>query len=177
MGSPHRDPASTAAGREYPRPGDHAPRLGGVPTGHLTGREPTLSRLRAALTPVVVHVDDDAMMRRLVARILEANGYRTLGFGDGAEALDYCRRSSPALLITDIQRPGMDGATLCRMIRREPALRTMSLIILSAYGPLDLYPLPDEVGAVHISKPCDIADFLAEVRLAVATWRQNLDWH
>ena len=70
---------------------------------------------------VVLLADDDALVRNLVRRILEAAGFLLLCAADGPEALVLCRAYSQRIdvLLTDVDMPGMDGIALAQQITCE----------------------------------------------------------
>jgi DNA-binding response OmpR family regulator len=65
----------------------------------------------------VLVVDDDARMLRMMARVLELEGYRVLTASSGGAALDLFDEEDPDLLLLDVMMPGMDGYGVCRRIR------------------------------------------------------------
>ena len=74
--------------------------------------EPDASRLApAAGEETILLVEDELVVRRLVAEILESNGYTVLQAGDGPSALELLRRHTGPLdlLVTDVVMPGMSG--------------------------------------------------------------------
>jgi len=80
---------------------------------------------------LVLIVDDEPLFREIVAETLEAAGYRTLGAGDGAEAMNLLRTERPDLVLLDLTLPGVDGLTLLRFIREEPATAAVPVVIVS----------------------------------------------
>jgi two-component system cell cycle sensor histidine kinase/response regulator CckA len=80
-------------------------------------------------------VEDDASLRRLVARRLVASGYRVLEAGNGNEAIQCAEANAHAidLLLTDLVMPGMSGRETADALRAKlPALR---VLFMSGYGP------------------------------------------
>jgi DNA-binding response OmpR family regulator len=65
----------------------------------------------------VLVVDDEPVVRDVVARYLERDGYITLEAGDGEEAMRIFERERPSLVVLDVMLPGLDGLDLCRWIR------------------------------------------------------------
>lgn len=65
----------------------------------------------------VLLVDDESVVRDVVARYLERDGYETLEAADGEEAKRIFEREKPALVVLDVMLPGLDGLELCRWIR------------------------------------------------------------
>jgi CheY-like chemotaxis protein len=73
-------------------------------------------------------VEDEELVRKVVARILERAGYRVLVAGSGDEALTMCERSPTPIhaLVTDVVMPGMGGRELAvRVTERFPSLKVL----------------------------------------------------
>ena len=66
------------------------------------------------MVKTVLVVDDEPIVRDVVVRYLEREGYRTLVAGDGDAARDTIARTSPDLVVLDVMLPGTDGLELCR---------------------------------------------------------------
>ncbi|MGZ6125155.1 MAG: ATP-binding protein, partial [Myxococcales bacterium] len=79
----------------------------------------------------VLVADDNADMREYVVHIL-APRWDVETVADGAAALAAARRTRPDLILTDVMMPGLDGFGLLRELRRDPALETIPVIMLSA---------------------------------------------
>jgi CheY-like chemotaxis protein len=126
---------------------------------------------------LIVHVDDDASTRELMAVVLSVSGYPwVVSFEDGEAALHYCLRARPALVITDIARPGMDGLTLCHRLRADPALAETRLLIHSAYSASEIGLQAAAVRAGFIPKPCSLWSLVEGVQQALAgslVWRDS----
>ncbi len=69
--------------------------------------------------PTIALVDDDRNILTSVSIALEAEGYRTMTYSDGASALDGLKTSPPDLAILDIKMPRMDGMELLRRLRQK----------------------------------------------------------
>jgi two-component system cell cycle sensor histidine kinase/response regulator CckA len=98
-----------------------------------------------ALPPaVILVVDDEDTVNRLVSRYLTHLGYRVLEAGSGEEALEIVRRRRPAvdLVLSDVVMPGMDGMALaCRILARCPG---PSVILMTGQ-------LPEEIEHMNVS--------------------------
>lgn len=68
--------------------------------------------------PILI-VEDDRNIASLVEQYLQKDGFETLSAGDGDNGLALARRENPALVILDINLPGMDGWEVCRALRRD----------------------------------------------------------
>jgi two-component system cell cycle sensor histidine kinase/response regulator CckA len=86
----------------------------------------------------VVLVDDDDLVRRLVSRVLEREGYRVLAATSGEEGLELLENAPETdLLLTDVSLPGeLDGLELGRRALQERS--ELKLVCMSGYGREDL---------------------------------------
>lgn len=103
----------------------------------------------------VLMVDDDAFTRRIVRRLLAANGiHDVVEAGDGAEALARLRqREMVDLVICDVLMPVMDGITFCTLMRRDIRVRARHAPILLLTSVTDELVLQTarQVGALDIA--------------------------
>ncbi len=84
----------------------------------------------AAVTTVLV-VDDEPIVRDVVVRYLQRDGFETLVAGDGDTARALIEKTPPQLVVLDVMLPGIDGLALCRWIR---ARGDLPVIMLTARG-------------------------------------------
>ena len=77
---------------------------------------------------LIMIVDDDPNIAQLVKLYLEKDGYDTVAYGRGDEALAAFRQNPPSLMILDIMLPGMDGIRVLRQLRREGCASEIFLI-------------------------------------------------
>src|SRR6266852_4104994 len=82
----------------------------------------------------ILIVDDDAMAREILKRILEHAGYEVMTAGSGPEALRKLHDGIPHLVVVDLMMPDMDGFELCRRIKSH---LDVPIIILSAVAALE----------------------------------------
>ena len=123
--------------------------------------------LNEPLRPVVLFVEDDPAVRDSIRRALRRSGYACLIASEPRQALDLLHLRRPALVITDIRMPEMDGLSFLRTIRADPSLQELPALVLSGY----VAPgIPDQVAALSanlLRKPVDLVELLAEVRKLV----------
>lgn len=81
--------------------------------------------------PTIVVVEDDDEIRSYLVTELEST-YRVLSFNDGADALPIILREIPALVISDVMMPQMDGNTLCAKIKSNVNTNHVPVILLTA---------------------------------------------
>jgi two-component system chemotaxis response regulator CheY len=85
--------------------------------------------------PAVLIVDDDPLIRRLVATTLEdVADFELREAADGEEALLLAGRDGAALVFLDIDMPGMNGIDACRALRALPATADATIVMLTASG-------------------------------------------
>jgi chemosensory pili system protein ChpA (sensor histidine kinase/response regulator) len=81
---------------------------------------------------VVMIVDDSLTVRKVTSRLLERQGYEILIAKDGVGALELLRETIPAIMLVDIEMPQMDGFELIRIVRNNPNLQHIPIIIISS---------------------------------------------
>jgi two-component system, cell cycle response regulator DivK len=102
----------------------------------------------------ILLIDDNELNRKLVEAILQASGVRIL-FSENAErGIEIAHENKPNLILMDIRLPGMDGWTATRIIKENPDLQDIPVIVLTAaaYGEVEAKAM--EVGCAGIiTKP------------------------
>jgi two-component system KDP operon response regulator KdpE len=110
----------------------------------------------------ILVVDDEEQIRRAVGRALTARGYDVEAVADGEQALVAAERTTPDLIVLDLNLPGIDGVSVCRRIRGWSGVPILVLSVRS-----------DETDKVHaldlgaddyLTKPFGIDELLARVR-------------
>lgn len=110
--------------------------------------------------PILI-VDDDAVLRETAAQLLSDSGFSVTEAGDGDEALRSIDIEVPALVILDVQMPGVDGPEFARALRKR--LRRVPLVILT--GVADPKREADRCNAeAYLRKPFDAAELVRVVR-------------
>jgi CheY-like chemotaxis protein len=122
--------------------------------------------------PVVMVVDDDAVIRILIQDILDDVQYKVMLVADGATALTAMATVVPDVVTLDLDLPGINGAQVLELMRQNERLREVKVVIISS---LDIIPpRVKELAQAVIRKPFDI-DTLLEIiqRLAPPPERGN----
>jgi CheY-like chemotaxis protein len=114
--------------------------------------------------PILV-VEDNPNVRELLEVTLHFKGYPVVSVQNGQEALEFIAREHPALVITDILMPRLDGFALVHALRKDPRTTHIPVIFISA-----TYITPEDkafamsLGAVRfVEKPIDTEDFLLTI--------------
>lgn len=84
--------------------------------------------------PLILVVDDDVANLQLAEALLEAEGFRVRLATDAYSTFEVLKICDPAVILMDIQLPGMDGWTLTRRLKTIEAVRHIPIIALTAYG-------------------------------------------
>jgi chemosensory pili system protein ChpA (sensor histidine kinase/response regulator) len=82
--------------------------------------------------PLILVVDDSITVRRVTQRLLKREGYRVALAADGLQALEKLLEEKPALVLSDIEMPKMDGFDLARNIRGDARLRDLPIIMITS---------------------------------------------
>ena len=83
--------------------------------------------------PILI-VDDNALNLKLIRVLLTGHGYDVRAAADAEEALVVLQTFRPALILMDLQLPGMDGLELTRRLKADPARRQIVILALTAYA-------------------------------------------
>jgi len=114
--------------------------------------------------PLVLVVDDSLTVRRVTQRLLQREGYRVALAKDGLDALEQLAEERPALVLSDIEMPRMDGFDLVRNIRSDARLRDLTVIMITSRIAQKHREHAAEVGVDHyLGKPYAEDDLLALV--------------
>ena len=82
----------------------------------------------------ILIVDDNPQNLKLARVLLDSEGYETRSAIDAEEALAMLQSFAPRMILMDIQLPGMDGLTLTRRLKADPARSQIIIVALTAYA-------------------------------------------
>jgi CheY-like chemotaxis protein len=106
--------------------------------------------------PVVLVVDDNPTNLKLIAYLLQAKGYDVHTATDAERALEQVASVNPALILMDLQLPGMDGLELTRRLKADSATKQIVVIAVTAYAMKGDEERAREAGCDgYIPKPVD----------------------
>jgi two-component system KDP operon response regulator KdpE len=115
--------------------------------------------------PLVLVVDDEPAILRVVSAALEARGYRVATAENAENAIHVSATDGPAVIILDLGLPDMDGIEVCRRIRQWSET---PIIVLTAEGGDDRkVSALDEGADDYVTKPFSMPELLARVRVAL----------
>jgi putative two-component system response regulator len=131
---------------------------------------PQTDLLRAEKPAKLLVADDEPAARRLLRRILEPAGYEVIEAATGKEALSLADAQRPDLLILDITMPDVDGVTICRRIKSDPATHLTPVIHITGMTTREQRLRALAAGSDEfIAKPFDVEELLIRVRSLLRT--------
>lgn len=120
--------------------------------------------------PLIMVVDDSITVRRVTQRLLRREGYRVVLASDGLQALERLQEERPALVLSDIEMPRMDGFDLVRNIRADASLQGLPIVMITSRIAAKHREHAMALGANHyLGKPYPEEELLGLVRLYTAT--------
>jgi CheY-like chemotaxis protein len=84
------------------------------------------------MKPEALIIEDDAGQREIFSAAVQQAGYNVTCLSDGAQALEYLKQHTVALVVLDLHLPGLGGEHIARSIRSMPHLKATRLILASA---------------------------------------------
>ncbi|HTL04614.1 MAG TPA: type II/IV secretion system protein [Gemmatimonadales bacterium] len=149
-----------------------------APTLELSPAFELLDDLPPARTEVtrkgamVLLVDDEDALRRVMRDLLQRQGYTVVEARDGAQALDEVDRHAPDIVILDLNLPGVDGYSVLSQLRSRQATRQLPIIVLTAKGDEDNEVRVLELGADDfLTKPFRAKALAARLESALSRRR------
>lgn len=120
--------------------------------------------------PIVLLVDDDEDMLRLLGIRIGSEGFEVKTASNGDDALTSILQQLPDVVVTDLKMPGMDGMGLLETVQRK--YPTLPIIMITAHGTIPDAVLATKQGAVgFITKPVDKEELLAQLKEATRASR------
>jgi two-component system cell cycle response regulator DivK len=117
---------------------------------------------------LILIVEDQLLNRKLVRDVLQAKGYRTVETQTAEDGLRVALEQHPALILMDIQLPGINGIEALKRLRTDPATRAIPVIAVTASAMQQNRREILEAGFDgYQAKPINVAAFLNAVREAL----------
>jgi two-component system cell cycle response regulator DivK len=113
----------------------------------------------------VLVVEDNELNLKLFCDLLRAHDYAAEPVRDGREAVARAKSFEPDLVVMDIQLPYVSGLELIGQMKRDPKLRDVPVMAVTAYAGRDDEDRIRSAGAnAYVSKPISVMRFIEEVR-------------
>ena len=121
---------------------------------------------------LILIVEDNENNRILVRDVLQSRGYRTEETDNAEEGLRLARASQPALILMDIQLPGMNGMDALKLLRADPATREIPAMAVTASAMThDRQKIMAAGFDAYQTKPLNVREFVEAVRGILAAHR------
>ena len=118
---------------------------------------------------LILIVEDNENNRMLVRDVLQSRGYQTAETDNAEEGLRLARASQPALILMDIQLPGMNGMDALRLLRADAATRDIPVMAVTASAMThDRHKIMATGFDAYQSKPINVREFVEAVRSLLA---------
>jgi len=119
--------------------------------------------------PIILAVDDDRMVLRLIEEKLTGRGYVVKTASSGEEALKILGEITPAVLILDVMMPGISGFEVCQFVKQQKQLKDIPVIFLTSRDTPKGYKTGHDLGAVmYVAKPIKPDQILRAVQMLAA---------
>ena len=118
---------------------------------------------------LILIIEDNEKNRRLCRDVLQVKGYKTIESETAEEGLKLALDQAPALILMDIQLPGMDGITAMKQLKADPKTQAISIIAITASAMTNnRTSMLAEGFDGYQTKPISLKDFLGEVERLLA---------
>jgi CheY-like chemotaxis protein len=119
---------------------------------------------------LILIVEDNEKNRKLARDVLQAKGYQTIESETAEDGIKLALEKSPALILMDIQLPGIDGITALKQLRAEPNTAMIPVIAITASAMThNRQTLLAEGFDGYQTKPISLKDFFAEVERVLSS--------
>ncbi|MGB7949767.1 MAG: response regulator [Candidatus Binatia bacterium] len=113
---------------------------------------------------LILIIEDNEKNRKLCRDVLQVKGYRTIESETAEEGIDLARSQAPALILMDIQLPGMDGITAMKQLKADAKTHSIPIVAITASTMTNnRTAMLAEGFDGYQTKPIGLKDFLSEV--------------
>lgn len=118
----------------------------------------------------ILVVDDEPFILKSLVFILKKEGFEVITATDGDEALEQIRAERPQLIFLDLMMPKRDGYSVCEIVKNDPELKDMCVVLLTARGQASDRERGFEAGAdEYVTKPFSPSKVVALARSILST--------
>lgn len=141
--------------------------------------------MNSSVKPLILCIDDDHDILRLIERFLASSGYNVITADSGLKGLKIVNRAKPNLILLDIKMPGMDGYDVCSRLQKNSETAYIPVIFVTALGEEQDKARAFSVGAVdYLVKPIQKDILIEKVRARIKAdirWKELQEdavaWH
>lgn len=122
-------------------------------------------RLEGSMIKIMV-VDDDEDFTNLYKTILQAAGFNATIVNRSSVAIEMAYLVQPEIFVIDLMMPDIDGFQLCRMIREDPVVKTIPIIVVTALTDMENKKAATDAGAnAYLTKPFHIDELKSTINV------------
>jgi two-component system cell cycle response regulator len=122
------------------------------------------------MAATILVAEDSVVIRAVLRRYLEVEGYRVVEAADGQTAIDRCHEDPPDTVLLDIEMPGLNGHEVLAHLKADEELRSIPVVFLTGKTGTDDIVAGLRSGAQdYLKKPFETAELIARVGAAVRT--------
>ncbi len=123
----------------------------------------------AETKPTVLFIDDSVDAHRLIRARLKHECLELVDALSGPEGIEMAKKTRPAMILLDLDMPGMDGFTVLRSLKKEPVTANIPVVVLSGIQDADDKVTAFDLGATdyvckNLGNPGDLAELRARIR-------------
>ena len=123
---------------------------------------------------MILIVEDDPQVARLIALLLNRNGYESEVVAEGQLALQRAKETKPSMIFADLTIKGMGGEALCSALKRQPETKNIPFVVVS--GDADVAHKAQSCGADdYMGKPFEFEDLIQLVNRHARTESRKAD--
>jgi len=112
----------------------------------------------------VLIIDDSPTVRRLAEIVLSNSGYEVYTAADGEEGIKIAKQTKPSIILVDFIMPKMNGYKVCKIIRSDPELKNIPLILITAKGEEVGQTFEEKFGIIHyFQKPFEPDELVTKI--------------
>ncbi len=121
----------------------------------------------------ILVVEDEPEMLDIVTVNLEQSGYEVFQARDGLEAYEIVETSRPQAVVLDLNLPNMSGFRFLRLLRRNPAWKSIPVIVATAFAFEEVEDIANEQIDGFITKPFDPTELVGKLEYVLSRERQS----
>jgi two-component system cell cycle response regulator DivK len=123
---------------------------------------------------LILIIEDNEKNRKLIRDLLQVKGYQTIESEKAEDGLKLAEEKTPALILMDIQLPGMDGITAMKQLKAAPKTNRIPIVAITASAMThNRQTMLAEGFDGYQTKPLNLKEFLADVDRLVAEHRDS----
>ena len=112
----------------------------------------------------ILIIDDNSAWRYLVIHELQKQGYTTFSANNGIAGIETAKQNKPDLILLDILMPGIDGFEVCRILKKDPLLKNIPIVFITAKAhKTDVILGLESGGTSYIVKPVKLEVILQKI--------------